>query len=411
MSQENDIVERMSKLEAELASLKNNLEARTQHPLEKVRNVAKFFLSYWTLFSFLFAVVVMIYVKYTFDIDYFENYRSVAEIRNLSDFHRKMGDEFMGKTEWQAAQKAYEQALEIDKNNMQAAYGLVKSQVFQPLEGEKFYFPEVVNTRLNYLSEYFPDDYLLSYLRATYYVDKHELVQARQWFEKSMQQNPDYSWNHVAMGYIQQQEGDFESAINSFQQAIKLDPENETANSNLGYAYLYSGNFAKAMQHLQAATIIAPDFATYYGLADTYLYQKDFANALSYRQYNLEKADKNAEGTQRFLKSAGLWMYGFMPLKPGDKETIKRFVQSSGLDNQRLLIYFATSLDYAFNKDFAQADALFKKGMEGDKEKLFHNFFLHKIVSLQNFLEPEAEINQWLESRKAELSGAENPPS
>lgn len=113
MSQE-EIVERISKLEAQLQALSPRRQEPSEAPHRESADSCQIFLSYWTLFSFLFALVVMVYVKYTFDIDYFENYRSVSEIRSLSDFHRKMGDEFIGKTEWQAAEDAYQQALDIE---------------------------------------------------------------------------------------------------------------------------------------------------------------------------------------------------------------------------------------------------------------------------------------------------------
>jgi tetratricopeptide (TPR) repeat protein len=404
MSEDNaQFEERLGKLEAELADYRNKLEAQASHPMERLRAVARFFLSYWTLFSFLFAVIVMVYVKYTFDIDYFENYRNQAEIRDLSDFHRKMGDQFIGKTEWQAAEKAYQQALDIDKNNIQAAYGLVKSQVFLPLEGKKYYDPEIVNTRLNYLEEFFPNDYLLSYLRATYYVDKQELGEAQKWFEKSMQQNPDYSWNHVAIGYIRQQNKDFAGAIQSFQTAIKLDPENDVALSNLGFAYLYTGEFKQALTYLTQASDISPRFTNYYGIAEANLYNGDVATALAYRKVDLEQAEKNDENNERFLISNNLAMYNYMPLKAGDKETITQYVEIAGIDKQRALIYLTTSLDYAFNKDMGNADALFKKGMAADKDGTFTDFFVNKITSLQNFLKPDDGLNQWLEDRKAEL--------
>ncbi len=404
MSQD-DLVERIGKLEAELASLKRVESEQTPHPLEKVSKVAKFLLSYWTLFSFLFAVVVMVYVKYRFDIDYFENYRSAADIRNLSDFHRKMGDEFIGKTEWQAAEKAYREALDIDKNNIQAAYGLVKAQVFQPITGQKYYSPEVVNTRLNYLVDFFPNDYLLSYLRANYYVDKRNLDEARKWFEKSMQQNPQYSWNYVALGFLLQQEGNFDEAANNFKKALQLDAENYIANGNLGYTYLYEGKFDEALKYLQRGSDISPNFANYYGVADAYLYLKDFASALIYREANLKQLESKEADSERFLASNGLWMYNYMPLHSGDKDTIKKYVQSTGIDGQKALAYFSTSLDYALNNNFPRADELFKKGIEVDKDKFFYDFFVNKISSLQAFVAPSVEANQWLEARKTELLG------
>ena len=96
-----------------------------------------------------------------------------------------------------------------------------------------------------------------------------------------------------------------------------------------------------------------------------------------------------------------------MPLHPGDKETIKQFIQDTGVEKQRIMVYFAVSFDYALNKDFTKADEMFKKGIDADKDKAYRDFFINRINSMQAFVEPDAATNEWLEARKAELSGTE----
>lgn len=48
-------------------------------------------------------------------------------IKTLSEFHRELGDKLMADTQWEAAEDAYLTALEIDPNNLEAAYGIVKT--------------------------------------------------------------------------------------------------------------------------------------------------------------------------------------------------------------------------------------------------------------------------------------------
>jgi tetratricopeptide (TPR) repeat protein len=407
MSQ-NEVAERIKKLEEELFSLKGEVAPTTLKPAEKVKHAAKFTLSYWPLLSLLGAVLLAVYVKFAFNIDYFADYRSISDTNNLSEFHREMGDEMIGKQEWQAAEEEYQSALEIDKNNMAAAYGIAKAQVFQPTKDEKYYVPEVVNAKLNYMLKNFPDDYLLSHLRANFYVDRRDLVEAKKWFEKSMQQNPNYSWNYVAMGYLVQQEGDFQAAIGHFKKALAIDPDNELASSNLGYAYLGGGEFDNAKKQFDNAIKISPKFFTVYGLADASWYLGDAQTALFYRKQLLEQLESKEPGLERFLTSNSLWMYNYMPIAKGDKETIKKFIQESGADKQRTLIYHALSIDYAMNKDFTQADALFQKARESDKDNGFGEFFANRIESVRAFVTLDDDVNQWLDTKKAELSGSQS---
>ncbi|MDD5394295.1 MAG: tetratricopeptide repeat protein [Thiothrix sp.] len=407
MSQ-NEVTARIKKLEEELFTLKGEVAPTTLKPAEKVKHAAKFTLSYWPLLSLLGAVLLAVYVKFAFNIDYFADYRSISDTNNLSEFHREMGDEMIGKQEWQAAEEEYQSALEIDKNNMAAAYGIAKAQVFQPTKDEKYYVPEVVNAKLNYMLKNFPDDYLLSHLRANFYVDRRDLVEAKKWFEKSMQQNPNYSWNYVAMGYLVQQEGDFQAAIGHFKKALAIDPDNELASSNLGYAYLGGGEFDNAKKQFDNAIKISPKFFTVYGLADASWYLGDAQTALFYRKQLLEQLESKEPGLERFLTSNSLWMYNYMPIAKGDKETIKKFIQESGADKQRTLIYHALSIDYAMNKDFTQADAMFQKARESDKDNGFGEFFANRIQSVRAFVTLDDDVNQWLDTKKAELSGSQS---
>jgi tetratricopeptide (TPR) repeat protein len=266
----------------------------------------------------------------------------------------------------------------------------------------------VVNAKLNYMLKNFPDDYLLSHLRANFYVDQRNLVEAKKWFEKSMQQNPNYSWNYVAMGYLVQQDGDFQAAIGHFKKALAIDPDNELASSNLGYAYLANAEFDNAKKQFDNAIKISPKFFTVYGLADAFLYLGDAPSALFYRKQLLEKLESKEQGLERFLTSNSLWMYNYMPIAKGDKETIKKFIQESGADKQRTLIYHALSIDYSMNKDFAQADAMFQKARESDKDNGFGDFFANRIQSVRAFVTLDDDVNQWLDTKKAELSGSQN---
>ena len=95
-----NILRRVHELELEIQKLKTQL---AKNPRRQVQVVVKksvgFVLTYWTLLSFLVAILVALYIKYSFNVDYFENYRSMAESRKISEFHNKLGRDLLMRQE------------------------------------------------------------------------------------------------------------------------------------------------------------------------------------------------------------------------------------------------------------------------------------------------------------------------
>src|SRR5713226_6048420 len=120
------MLKRIHELERELASLKSHLEPGPagNRMVETFRGFFRFLLSYWALVSFTIAVLTALYVKYAYEIDYFEQYREQSTKKKLSELHRQLGDRMLGRSEWEAADNAYKEALKINPNNAAAANGL-----------------------------------------------------------------------------------------------------------------------------------------------------------------------------------------------------------------------------------------------------------------------------------------------
>jgi Flp pilus assembly protein TadD len=56
--------------------------------------------------------------------------------------------------------------------------------------------------------------------------------------------------------------GQFDSAIAEYKEALRLEPNSELTLNNLGYTYMQSGDFRQAITCLKAALRLNPGFAS-----------------------------------------------------------------------------------------------------------------------------------------------------
>jgi tetratricopeptide (TPR) repeat protein len=361
-------------------------------------------LSYWALLSFIFAIVLVLYIQFAFGVDYFENYRTIAQTRRLSEFYRKMGDNLIGRSEWEAAEESYRNALEIDKNNMQAAYGIAKSQVLQPVKGEKYSAPEVVFAKLDYMLKDFPNDYLLFFLKSQYYLGQQDYKNAMVWINKSIEQNPNYSWSYITRGYLEQANFNVQRSMENYKKALDIDTDNFIANNNLGFIYLTEAEFDQAVQYLEKSYNISPRLLTALNIADAYRYLGDIRTSLIYRKIALKVVEDPDEEKERYISAGGTWMYNYMPLKKGDKKTVKNYVLVPGIVQKRILVYYGIAIDYALDGDLQSADQMFDKGKQLDIDNEYGDFFINKMQSLHNFVSIDSTTTQWMIAKIAVLS-------
>lgn len=180
--EDTDLQKRVSDLEQELGALKKSLKADAE-AAPRSKSLFQFLKENWVLLSFATALLTAGYVKFRFGINYFDSYRNVAINRDLSSFYEHMGDGMMAKNQWEAAEQAYREALKVNPNNDSATFKIAKAEVFQPAPGEKYPAAEVIDAKLKYLLEKFPDDYQIYYLKGLRYEQMQDTENARVWLQ------------------------------------------------------------------------------------------------------------------------------------------------------------------------------------------------------------------------------------
>jgi Flp pilus assembly protein TadD len=101
-------------------------------------------------------------------------------------------------------------------------------------------------------------------------------------FENAVNKNPNRVEAWIQVGFCRVKQGKNREAITAFEQALRLRPNSYEALNKLGDAHYYSGNYSKAIEAYSKATRVRPEIGeAYYNLGMAYLEIGDRAAALA----------------------------------------------------------------------------------------------------------------------------------
>jgi len=401
--EEGKLEERVKALDREISALKAQIKiGQGQQGASSIERVARVLITNWVLISFIAALGTAVYVKFRFGIDYLESYRNLSTTKTLSEFHRRMGDRLMVSAEWEAAEQSYQSALQINPNNIKATYGLIKAHVFHPLPGKKYYTPEVVDARLQYLSSEFPDDDDIYYLKATRYFDQQDNGKAKKLLHHCIDKNPKAVACYLLLGYISQGEQDLHEAEANFSKVIELDPSVATARNNLGFCHLLGLKVGEAIDQLEKAYAISPIMVTGINLGDAYRYSGKLDQAREWHEFVLSTVNNQEMDRDRYI--LGEWTYNFMPVYRGDVESIRSLIRVYTLEQKQAIAHFALSLDFALIGELGKATEEFDRSLKLEGGSMYKRFFANKMLSTENIISPRDQvIRRWLASHRSSL--------
>jgi tetratricopeptide (TPR) repeat protein len=393
---EPDLLKRVSDLEQEVKALKTSSKADAKQAGLAVRcqTFARLLIANWVLLSFVSALLIAGYVKYRYGIDYFESYRNASTNKELSKFYEQMGDRLMGRTEWSAAEQAYRSALQINPNNAAATFGLVKAQVFEPVPGEKYWAPEVVDTRLDYLFSRFPDDYQIYFLKALRYDEMGKSEEARSWLQKCIDKNPKFAGCYFQLGSMDFRQSRVAEAGTNFAKVVELDPNLAVAKGALASVYLHLSNYSGAVQQLEESYRISPTAVTAFTLGQAYWYVRRFHDALWVHQGAASYIDKPHDVTDRYI--GGPWTSVFLPLRAGDLETIKVSVPVYTVEQKKALMHFELAIDHALLGQIEDANREFAVALTFQPPPEHRHLIQNRMQSLANMVQMSDASKSWL---------------
>ncbi len=120
---------------------------------------------------------------------------------------------------------------------------------------------------------------------------------ARRSADAALKANPQLASAHITRGHIQNGTGDYEGAVESYQQALQLDSRNPEALYGLGAAYASLGQVATAEStYLRAVSYRPGDWRAHKKLGVFYLTNGLFEKALKPLQFVVDLTPDNAQG-------------------------------------------------------------------------------------------------------------------
>ena len=319
----NKLLKRIQDIEQELVSLRSEMAPRRSWG-KVFGKGAMFLVSYWALMSFLAAVATATYVKYAFNIDYFESYRNASAVKRLSEFHRQMGDEMFLRNNWKQALASYKAATASNPANTAAALGEVKASVFIPEAGQKFIDPSISATRIKKLRELYPNDPQVSFLEVVQAFQNGQTDQSLAKCDEVLARHKTFPGGYVFKSYLQQSKADFKGAVATLETLLTFDSENGQAHSNLGYCYLLTGRIPEAMKHLELGLVHYPCMLNAISLAEACRMAGDLTRADGFIAF--AERGFNVPGAEDEYFASGQWLWNFLPEKDGDVESLKNTI-------------------------------------------------------------------------------------
>jgi tetratricopeptide (TPR) repeat protein len=398
---ESSLLNRVNALELEVETLKTSgKKTSDEGGRMKALAFARFLIANWVLLSFLSAIFTAVYVKYRYQVDYFESYRNISDTKKLADFYERMGDRLMASSEWPAAEEAYRAALHLDPNNTAATFGIAKAEVFQPLAGQKYTVPEVADAKIDYLLARFPDDYQMFFLKAIRYQGMGKTEQAESWLNKCIQRNPAFTGCYLQLGFLKYAQGNLPEAQANFTKVLKLDPNSAAAGNDLGACEILQSDFVNATRQFEQSYNISPSAVTAISLGEAYWFILAPKSAREIHQIAADYMEHSSDPQDRFI--GGEWASGFLPLRVGDQVTIKKpAVSVYTLDQKKALIHFELSIDQALLGNLPLANQEFEKAMKLDHNQAQDSLMQNRFQAVENLVPVSGENKTWLaEHRK-----------
>jgi len=113
------------------------------------------------------------------------------------------------------------------------------------------------------------------------YAKSEDYEKAIESFKQVIRINPDYAEVHCLLGLVYAESGDYEKAIEAYKQAIHIKYDDAEVHNVLGYAYVKSGNYEKAIEAYKEAIRINPNLAAAHNiLGYAYIAVSDRSSAL-----------------------------------------------------------------------------------------------------------------------------------
>jgi tetratricopeptide (TPR) repeat protein len=294
----------------------------------------------------------------------------------------------------------------------------LKTEVLEPLEGQKYIIPEIAQTRIDHLKDMMKaeeesglagflgwrtekiekEGYLVDFFEGRLHQEKNETDQAKASYSKSFEKKKEFIYGYIAAAMLDYENHNYDSAITTLERARKQDPTSAWVLDSLGACYMFKEEFQKAAGCFAEAYRISPTLASAMDLSEArrYLTEDSDARQLDEEWSKIVSDPQNEK--ERFVDTD--LIFGFLPENKGEAAPNDNQIMST-LDEKKAALYYALALDHALNQEFDKADESFTEAARLDPGKRYDRYVKNRIVSLEHLRMKElpAATQTWMNKK------------
>ena len=228
--------------------------------LKKISSILKWINDNWYVATLLFSILVIFMAWQFFDVSPFQPFQEMREKQEVNrkrmrDFafqeklvknYLKLGNFLLDDSRYKAAKKEFGKVLEVDKLNPEARTGILKTEIYEDIDSN--FVPDAIEKKIKHIIAEYPNDAHSLVLLGKLYLQKGDLSEAEQNFQKAMDRKDHPSSAFFNMGNLFLLKKDINGAYEMFEKATKLSKFNEYYLNNLAYMYFLKSEFKNDLQ-------------------------------------------------------------------------------------------------------------------------------------------------------------------
>jgi len=227
--------------------------------------------------------------------------------KNMSEHFIKLGENLLNVGKYQDAAQAYSEAIKLDGDNIEASFGLHKSNLLTKSEAKQF-DAEVIAKRINIVLQYRKNDSHAFAAKANLCFHTGNKEEARKLWLDALAENDQLAEAHFGLAVLYIKEGQFPEAIETLEEAKKIAPYKWEYLNNLTDALRYNGEYERAVEIYQKLWLLDLDaLSPLIGFANALLMLGQLKNPLNV-QDELIRGLENPE-LIKLEKNKGTWLF------------------------------------------------------------------------------------------------------
>lgn len=197
-----------------------------------------------------------------------EDYDDYEARQALVDDHVELGNKLLDVEQPRAARVEFQAALALDESDPEATLGLVKTRVFEPIEGDEL-DPEVSHKRLTHLVLTRPDDANARAYRGDSWLRFGLYRMAFGEYTRSVRLDPKLAHGYSGQGLVYDVLGEPEKSLERYQRALKISGHSTRYRSAYASQLARLGRSREAIAEYEDLLAVDPgSLLPYYGLAN-----------------------------------------------------------------------------------------------------------------------------------------------